>query len=100
VGLFGLLVSFAVYRWELRNVQTCGWYLERAAQIEEMYLIPPGGVRVDPPHRRPTPPALVLAGRRIPAGGIGKRRAENMLYITVMCAWFTLAASGVATAVR
>jgi hypothetical protein len=98
VGLFGLLVSFAVYRWELRNVQTCGWYLERAAQIEEMYLIPPGGARIDPPHRRPAPPSPVLAGRRIPAGGIGKRRAENLLYVTVMCAWFTLAVYGIVTA--
>ncbi len=100
VGLFGLLVIFAIYRWELRNLQTCGWYLERAAQIEEMYLIPPGegGARIDPPHRRPAPPSLVLVGRRIPAGGIGKRRAENLLYVTVMCAWFSLAVYGIVTA--
>jgi hypothetical protein len=98
VGLFGLLASFAIYRWELRNVQTCSWYLERATQIEERYLIPPGGARIDPPHRRPAPPSLVLAGRRIPAGGIGKRRAENLLYVTVMCAWFTLAVYGIVTA--
>jgi hypothetical protein len=100
VGLFGLLASFAVYRWELRNVQTCSLYLERAAQIEEMYLIPPGGGggRIEPPHRRPAPPLPVLAGRRIPAGGIGKRRAETLLYVTVMCAWFTLAVYGIVTA--
>jgi hypothetical protein len=92
VGLFGALASFAIYRWELRNIQTCGWYLACAAELEEKYLVPRTGTgeRLDPPHRRPAPPALNVAGRRIPAGGIGKTSAVHLLYTTIVGAWLTL----------
>jgi hypothetical protein len=98
VGLFGALASFAIYRWELRNIQTCGWYFACAVELEEKYLVPQAetGERLDPPHRRPAPPVMVLAGRRIPAGGIGKTNAVHLLYVTIIGAWLTLVLYGTA----
>src|SRR4029450_12904322 len=38
VALLGAAVTFAIYRWEVRNIQICRWLIERGAQLEEKEL--------------------------------------------------------------
>ena len=34
VGLFGALVTFAIYRWEVRNLMTCEWLIRLVSTLE------------------------------------------------------------------
>lgn len=34
-GVFGALITYCIYRWELRNIQTCKAYRKEAKKIEE-----------------------------------------------------------------
>jgi hypothetical protein len=36
IALFGAVVTFAIYRWEVRNIQTCNWLIARGAELEEL----------------------------------------------------------------
>jgi xanthosine utilization system XapX-like protein len=38
VGLFGALVTFAIYRWEVRNLMTCEWLIRLASTLEQDQL--------------------------------------------------------------
>jgi hypothetical protein len=38
VALLGAAVTFAIYRWEVRNIQICRCLIERGAQLEEKEL--------------------------------------------------------------
>ena len=57
-AIFAALIAFALYRWELRNVQNCEWFRDRLADIERdefgllsgQYLL------------RPAPPTLSVFG--------------------------------------
>src|SRR5690349_21713691 len=104
-SLFAAIVVFGIFRWELRNIQSCNWQRARA---EDM-----GDTRFpDAPELRFIPQALIqivrfLANKRktkIPetkcnAGPesekakpvrIGKTQAEIIIYLVVILAWLLL----------
>jgi hypothetical protein len=83
VAVFGALVTFALYRWELRNIDTCVWWRGRAEQIEQLAFGFP---------KRPPKPKLPLFGVEM-----GKTEAERFLYRTVIGAWLLLPAVAAAT---
>jgi hypothetical protein len=92
-AVFAALVTFALYRWELRNIQNCRWFRERLADIERhefglfrgQYLL------------QPDPPKLSVFGRPVRIGRwseIDKAKAEVLLYGTAIAAWIILACYG------
>jgi hypothetical protein len=82
VGLFGALVTFGLFRWELRNIQTCSRLIRFGASLErECFSLASTGQFSG----RRNEPAPRLFGRPI-----GKREAEKIIYPTVIGAWLLL----------
>jgi DMSO reductase anchor subunit len=73
LALFAALTTLGVFRWELRNIQTCSWLLRRAEALEEALS--------GPATARPKPPL-----------GIGKTEAEKWVYSVTILAWLALPA--------
>lgn len=82
VGLFGAVVTFGLFRWELRNIQTCSRLIDVGAQLErERFKLPSSGQFSG----RRSRPAPALFGRPI-----GKTEAERIIYSAVIGAWLLL----------
>jgi hypothetical protein len=79
VAAFGAAVTYALYRWELRNIQTCNWLRDRAAEMERDEF----GVASGQYYGRGEAPTVL--GRRF-----GKTEAEKLLYRATIAAWFLL----------
>ncbi len=82
LSLFGAVVTFGLFRWELRNIQTCNWLRDRASDIEKETLrdkenrVGQFYNRLDAPH---------IFGMRF-----GKTEAEKLIYTTSVIAWLSL----------
>ncbi|HEX8147622.1 MAG TPA: hypothetical protein VF591_10620 [Pyrinomonadaceae bacterium] len=82
----GALVTFGLYRWEMRNIQKCRWLIARAADFEQELLGP------KPPGQR----GVQFVGwseDRTPVPSIfkrpwGKTQAEKFIYGGAIAAWF------------
>lgn len=90
LSLFAAVVTFAIYRWERKNIATCAHYREWAAALErDHFQLPPqAGKGPAPPvypHGRVTAPAF--AGQ-----SWGKTQAEILLYWTVIVSWLAASA--------
>jgi hypothetical protein len=82
VSLFGAVVTFGLFRWELRNIQTCSRLIDVGAALErERFMLPAHGQFSG----RRSKPAPMLLGREI-----GKTEAEWIIYSAVICAWLLL----------
>jgi hypothetical protein len=79
VGLFGAVVTFGLYRWELKNVNTCIWLIALGRDLERHRFRLTQGQFLD----RPADPEFF--GRRI-----GKRAAEKIIYWAAIVAWLLL----------
>ena len=80
-SLFGATITFALFRWELRNIQTCRWLRDRAASIEKDEL----KLTVGPFLGREKAPKFLGIE-------LGKTQAEKLLYTTTIAAWLSLPA--------
>jgi hypothetical protein len=67
LGIFGAGVTLGLFRWELRNIQTCSWLLQRAELIQTQALAL--DIAASDFLRRPSSPQ-----------GIGKTAAEKLIY--------------------
>ena len=75
--VFAAAVTLGLFRWELRNVQSCKWLIARSEALEIHGL---AGMALDPRLlHRPTAPQ-----------GIGKEIAEKGIYATTVIAWLAL----------
>jgi hypothetical protein len=92
VGVFGALVTFGLFRWELRNIQTCSRLIRLGASLErERFKLPSTG-QFSGRRNEPAPP-LYAGSLRVPAffrQEIGKRAAEKIIYPAVIVAWLLL----------
>jgi hypothetical protein len=79
VSLFGATITFALFRWELRNIQTCTWLKKRAEDIEQDEL----GLALGPFLKRDLPPRFLRINW-------GKTEAEKLLYVATIVAWVSL----------
>lgn len=79
IGLFGAAVTFAIYRWEVRNIKICKWLRDRAEDLEREELALDKGQF----YKRDDPPK-VLGWR------MGKTEAEQLLYAVIIGAWLLL----------
>lgn len=82
LSLFGAVVTFGLFRWELRNIQTCNWLRERASEIEKETLSDKENGVGQFYHR---PGAPLIFGLRF-----GKTEAEKLIYSTSVIAWLSL----------
>jgi len=81
LSLFAALVTLGLFRWELRNIQTCSWLRERAEALERVVITAAGVTR------QPSPP-LIFEFTWIPLGvRIGKTEAEKWIYSITILAW-------------
>jgi hypothetical protein len=72
VSLFAAAVTLGLFRWELRNIQTCLWFICLARALEQQTL-----------------PSLNFTRPTAP-GKIGKREAANIIYTTTIGSWLIL----------
>lgn len=77
LSLFASSVTLGLFRWELRNVQTCSWLIQYADAIEAYVLSARGAGAIFCP--RPKPPQH-----------IGKVEAQKLIYSTTIIAWLAL----------
>lgn len=75
LALFGALISLGIFRWELRNIQTCNWLRERARQLEERCGWVTGGRLPDLP---------------LSPQGIGKTGAAKFVYCVSIMGWLVV----------
>jgi hypothetical protein len=101
VGVLGAVVTFAVYRWEVRNLQFCQHLHNQVAALEQdVALLSHRGHHLG----RPDPPPVCFGwwhprdgnaeAKRICVGwchpNIGKTEAERILYTAVIISWLAL----------
>ena len=77
LSLFGAVVTLGLFWWELRNIRYCLWYIALAESFEGAVLVQVGVP--EEVRKRPTAP-----------GGVGKRKAEKLIYSTVVFSWLAL----------
>jgi hypothetical protein len=86
VSFFAAGITLGLFRWELRNVQTCSWLIRYVAALETKALAS-SGVALDPElQRRPEAP-------RFFGKPFGKSEAEKIIYPVTILAWLALPAS-------
>lgn len=73
LALFAALVTLGLFRWELRNIQTCSWLRRRAEAVERVLAQATGA---------PPQPRAPL--------GVGKTEAEKAIYSVTVMAWLLL----------
>lgn len=73
LALFAALITLGLFRWELRNIQTCSWHRRRAEALEEALVKTSGAPR------QPKPPL-----------GIGKTEAEKAIYSVTILIWLIM----------
>jgi hypothetical protein len=73
LSLFAALITLGLFRWELRNIQTCSWLLRRSEAMEEKAT----GIKP----ARPKPPR-----------GFGKTEAEKAVYSVTILTWLLMPA--------
>lgn len=75
MAAFGALITFGLFRWELRNIQTCLWLIKCGNLLEQAEdAAKPGQF-----YRRPGAPM-----------GIGKTEAEKLIYAVTIFTWLLL----------
>ena len=73
LSLFAALITLGLFRWELRNIQTCSWLRRRAEALERRVV-----ASAEAP-QQPKPPLR-----------IGKTEAEKWIYAVTIIAWLLL----------
>lgn len=75
IAAFGALVTLGLFRWELRNIQTCVWLISRGATLERTEDQTNAGQF----YQRPKAPM-----------GVGKTEAEKLIYGVTIFIWLLL----------
>jgi len=71
--LFAALITLGLFRWELRNIQSCSWLKRRAEALESEIVTISGAPK------QPQPPLK-----------IGKTEAEKWIYSVTILAWLSI----------
>jgi hypothetical protein len=75
IAAFGALVTLGLFRWELRNIQTCVWLISRGAAMERT----DDQINAGQFYQRPKAPMRV-----------GKTEAEKLIYGVTIFTWLLL----------
>ncbi len=80
----GALLTAGLFMWELRNIEKCNWYIERAGDFERRLL------KIEPLKNDKTlqfaelDPSKV---EKIPKQSLGKTEAEKFIYLVAIAVW-------------
>ena len=100
LSLVGCAVTIGLFRWELRNIQRCTWFISRAAKIEQ---------RMFPSHEASQfngfQPSKHLEAKELSDIKIasiwtrpwGKTQAEKLIYAVAIAAWLIPALVSIAS---
>jgi hypothetical protein len=81
LSIFGALITFGLFQWELRNIQRCKWLIAHdisnpqfkgIASEEDLEALELSGIHLAPIRKRPW----------------GKTQAEKLIYWTAIGTWF------------
>ena len=75
LAAFGALITFGLFRWELRNIQTCKWLIDCGTAEEK--------------GERPVDPGQFYRRANSPMG-VGKTEAEKLIYGVTIFTWLLL----------
>jgi hypothetical protein len=75
IAAFGALITLGLFRWELRNIQTCKWLIDCGKTLEK--------------EESPTKPGQFYQRARAPLK-IGKTEAEKLIYGVTIFTWLLL----------
>lgn len=95
-SLVGGIVTFGLYRWELRNIQICKWLQERADEIEQREFgieiaEQQFAIRLKPEREKPQfKNAEYNDMHKLFGIPFTQRRAETLIYWTTIIGWFAL----------
>jgi hypothetical protein len=73
LSLFAALITLGLFRWELRNIQTCSWLRRRAELLESIVVTEARSPKQPPPPLK-----------------IGKTEAEKLVYSVTVIAWLSI----------
>ena len=92
LSFLGALITFALFQWELRNIQKCKWLISRAARLERQLLLSDtvklqyDGMASDDDLAASKPESIRLSSMlKIPWG---KTQAEKLIYGAAVATWF------------
>jgi len=95
LSLFAAVITFAIYRWERKNLATCAHFREWAAVLERDYFkghpwLGEEGAPGSPPHGEVSDPKFL-------GMSWGKTEAASLLYRTAILSWLSAAAYALTT---
>ena len=94
LSLVGAVVTFGLYRWELRNIQICKWLQERANEIERNEFKVEEGKEQFAIRVQKSPPRFKNSDydnlHKFLGFSIFQRGAEAIIYWTTIVAWLLL----------
>ena len=85
---FAATAAFGIFRWELRNIQSCNWQRARAEKIDSTNL--PDAPELRSIRRRNAGRKPVNKNTKERLFRIGKTQAEIIIYFAVILAWLLL----------
>jgi hypothetical protein len=107
ISAFAAIIVFGIFRWELRNIQSCNWQRARAEEMGDARL--PDAPELRSARRRVLIPIVHFLGtthtgpvdsetekKKTGRGPprIGKTQAEIIIYLVVILAWLLLPGVG------
>jgi hypothetical protein len=103
LSLIGCAITIGLFRWELRNIQRCTWFISRAANIERQ-MFPDGDACqfngfLAEKHLKVKDLAEIKIALMW-TGPWGKTRAEKLIYTAATAAWLIPALISVASLAR
>jgi hypothetical protein len=96
LAVAGSVITYGLFRWELRNIQKCQWLIERAADLERFALA--GGVELPKQIQylnwsgNPKPHLPTFKGLQW-----GKTESEAVVYLAALAVWLVPAALAVSS---
>ncbi len=90
LSLFAAVITFAIYRWERKNLATCTHFCEWAAVLERDYF--KGHLRVGEEGIPGSPPHGEVSDPKFLGMSWGKTEAAALLYRTAILGWMLTAA--------
>ena len=92
LSALGSLITVGLFRWELRNIQKCNWFISRAAKLEKL-LFPDqkgkvqfGGISSPKDVSASEINEIAISSMLKPPWG--KTQAEKLIYYAAIATWF------------
>ena len=100
LSLVGCAITFGLYKWELRNIQRCAWFISRAAKIEQRLFRTDEACQFygfgsdEHLNAKNLTSINIKSFWKLPWG---KTRAEKLIYTAAITAWLIPAAVSAAS---